>query len=64
MPVIVGDEMIVLSKDDKQMIRKLGYEECADLTAKTPGYIRGLCSKGVRKMRLSDLNKIKSIRYE
>lgn len=64
MPKIVGDEMVILSRDDKQMIKKLGYDECADLIAKTPGYVRGLCSKGERKMRLSDIDTIRSIRYE
>jgi hypothetical protein len=64
MPKIVGDEMVVLSRDDKQMIRKLGYDECADLIAKTSGYVRGLCSKGERKMRKSDIEAIRQIRFE
>jgi len=64
MPKIVGDEMVVLTRDDKQMIKHLGYEECADLIAKTPGYVRGLCSMGERKMRKSDIDAIRAIRYE
>jgi len=64
MPKIVGDEMIVLSREDKQMIKNLGYDECADVIAKTPSYIRGLCSKGERRMRKSDIERIRAIRYE
>lgn len=59
MPVLVNDEMVPLEDEDKQLIREIGYKECADLLGKTRDYLRGLCSKGDRTIRRTDLEKIR-----
>lgn len=61
MPKIVNDEMVVLQNKDKIMIKRMGYDECAEILQKTTGYIRGLASKGERKMRKTDLELLKEV---
>jgi DNA-directed RNA polymerase specialized sigma24 family protein len=58
MPRIINDEMIVVSNDLKKMIRNAGYAEVASLLNKTESYIRSMASKGKRKIRKSDEEKI------
>lgn len=54
-----SDVMVELEEDDKKLIRKIGYERCAELLDKSEHYLRGLASRGKRKMRLTDIEKLR-----
>lgn len=49
------DRMIPLSEGAKLRIKTIGYEECARLLRRTPGYMRHLASKGKRRIRETHL---------
>lgn len=57
----IWDKMILLDDDDKQFIREIGYMEISGYLGKTRTYIRGLCSKGDRYMRESDLVRVRKL---
>jgi hypothetical protein len=46
---------------DKIMLKRMGYDEVAEILEKTTGYIRGLASKGERKMRKTDLDLLRKV---
>ena len=58
MPRIYNDVMVELTPEDKSLIKKIGYDKCASILGKSEDYIRGLASKGKRKMRQTDLEKL------
>jgi hypothetical protein len=51
--------MVILTDDDKKILKRIGYDECAKIIKKSKHYIRGLASKGDRRMRKSDLDKLR-----
>ena len=64
MPQLSNDEMIELTDEDKQLIKAIGYKVCADFLGVTNNYLRGLCSKGVRRIRRTHLQRIEQISTE
>jgi len=61
MPKVINDTMVNLNNNDKLMIRRIGYRECADLLCKSEGYIRYLTSKGEKRMRESELEMLRRV---
>lgn len=49
------DKMVPLPEGAKLKIKEIGYEECARLLRRTPGYMRHLASKGKRRIRQTHL---------
>ena len=49
------DKMVPLTEGAKIRIKRIGYDECARLLRRTPGYMRHLASKGKRRIRETHL---------
>ena len=64
MPRLANDRMVPLDDEDKDFIREIGYKEIAEYLGKTDTYIRGLCSKGDRLIRETDLIKVRRLTQE
>ena len=62
MPKVINDEMIEIPEEMKKVMRRIGYDECSRLLAKTESYVRSLCSKGYKRIRRSDLDIIEHAR--
>ena len=64
MPRVINDQMVDLAEEDKDLIRDVGYKECAIITRKTESYMRSLASKGENgptRIRYSDITLIQRL---
>lgn len=64
MPRVVNDDMVEVPEDIKRIIRRMGYSNCARLICKSESYLRSLSSKGLKKIRRSDLKIIDTARVD
>jgi hypothetical protein len=61
-PKVVNDEMVEMPEDLKRAIRRIGYADCARMIAKSESFVRGICSKGEKRIRRKDLDILEHIR--
>lgn len=59
MPKVIDDEMVRIMPEDKIMIRGIGYAKAARLTGKTDSYMRYMTSRGAKRIRSKDLDRLK-----